>query len=388
MANDKPDDTTTTPSYCDSFIPPSTLEMLEAGAFRHLVAHLKERSDQVQNIDLMTIGGFCRNCLAKWMVVEARRISQDLKTTSLSEQDQNVIQALDALGYDEAAEHVYGMGYNDWKKRYNKKATEEVMEKYYASEPIHAQHDKDLLAIRAQKPTIPLLVNKNTTPGTTLLSNVCCQDPEFVAMEENQLRDTGESIPPTKDRLVIPQYTPLPAGKLVFTVGILTISDRAASGAYESGDLTGPAVAEAVDTVLKELKKQHANNTLDYQIVYRDIVPDDIQTIQAKLKEWCATSTNTVDLILTAGGTGFAPRDVTPEATKGILDQECHGLMAFVTTQCSKLQPLASLSRGTAGVCGTTLIANLPGNPHGAREILPVLLPLALHAIADLQKTK
>jgi molybdopterin adenylyltransferase len=391
MTSDKQHGDTSAPSYCESFIPPPTLEKLEAGAFRHLVEHLKERSDQVQNIDLMTISGFCRNCLAKWMVVEARRISQQLKTTSLSEQDKSVIQALDALGYDEAAQHVYGMHYNDWKKRYNKKASEEVMEKYNASEPIHAKHDKELLATRAQRPTTPLQVqggNTTTSPGAALLSNVCCQDPELPALEEHKPRAAAESIPPMIARVVTPQAPSLPTGVLTFTLAILTISDRAASGAYETGDLTGPAVAEAVATVVKELKEQNANSTLSYQIVHQDIVPDAIPDIQNKLKDWCTTTTNVVDLILTAGGTGFANRDVTPEATKDILDQECHGLMAFVTNQCSKLQPLASLSRGTAGVCGSTLIANLPGNPRGAQEIIPVFLPLALHAIADLQKTR
>lgn len=74
------------------------------------------------------------------------------------------------------------------------------------------------------------------------------------------------------------------------------------------------------------------------------------------------SETNDVDLILTTGGTGFAPRDVTPEATTEVLDLECHGLMAYVTNACFQRQPLASLSRGIVGVLGRSMIATLPGN--------------------------
>jgi molybdopterin adenylyltransferase len=112
------------------------------------------------------------------------------------------------------------------------------------------------------------------------------------------------------------------------------------------------------------------------------LVPDEIEAIQSKLRE-CADAG--VDLVLTTGGTGFAARDVTPEATMAVVDRECHGLMAFVTTECSKAQSLASLSRGTAGVLRSTMICNLPGNPKGVDEVVPILLPIVIHGIYEMQ---
>ena len=349
-------------------------------------------------MDLMTISGFCRNCLAKWLVVEARRLSDEMKKDSpqllesainTSDDDdkaaKKIMKALDAMSYDEAAEYVYGMGYGDWKKRYMKKATDEKMEQYNASKSIHAKHDKDLLAARAEKPTQEIATSNSSPP--MLAANVCCQDPELVAgaaavpVPPNQAK--AESAV-RKARVVTPQVPPPPPGNIKLNVGILTVSDRASTGDYQTGDLSGPAVATSVETTLKTMANK-GDTKVDYKLVQTAIVPDDIQAIQDKLKEWTSGEA-ALDLVLTTGGTGFAPRDVTPEATSVVLDRECHGLMSYISSECSKLQPLAALSRGTAGVRGSTLIANLPGNPKGVGEVVPLLLPLALHAIVDLQK--
>ena len=379
--------TTETSDYCVRFIPGATLEKLEAGAYKQLCEHLRQRSEKVQNIDLMTISGFCRNCLAKWLVVEARRLSDELKEHPTGAEDEaTTISVLDAMGYDEAAEYVYGMGYGEWKKRYAKKATDDIMEKYNASKSLHAKHDKDLLATRAKKnehaPT-----QEGASPS--LLSNVCCQDPELAAATPAaEQRKTAPAGPADKKaRLATPQVPPPPPGRIKFSVGILTVSDRASTGDYKTGDLSGPAVAESVATSVKNMVhgRREGGGTVEYKLVQSAIVPDDIQAIQGKLKEW-SSGDAALDLVLTTGGTGFAPRDVTPEATSAVLDRECHGLMSFISSECSKLQPLAALSRGTAGVRGRTLIANLPPNPKGVEEVVPLLLPLALHAIVDMQK--
>ena len=102
------------------------------------------------------------------MVVEARKMADG------SENDPNVVKALNALGYEEAAQHVYGMTYAQWKARHQKKATNEQMERYKASEAIQAKHDKQLLATRGEKPPLPSA--GSTDKATTVLSNVCCQD--------------------------------------------------------------------------------------------------------------------------------------------------------------------------------------------------------------------
>jgi len=365
----------TATNYCETFLPRATLQKLEAGAFGQLCEHLRQRSDQVQNIDLMTISGFCRNCLAKWLVVEARKLSDDLKvkgaTNNLTPDDKKTIQALDALGYDEAAEYVYGMAYTDWKNRYSKKATDAVMEKYNGSKDLWATHDKDLLAVRAEKMDHPM--GGSIGDGLGLLSNVCCQDPEEVATKEA----------PSKSRVATPQVPPPPPGSTKFTFSILTISDRASAGQYETGDLSGPAVKDAVLACVQAMNG--GDSTVECTLKETAVVKDNIEAIENRLKEW-SSDAHQVDMVLTTGGTGFAARDVTPEATRAILNRECHGLMSYISSECSKLQPLAALSRGTAGVCGSTFIANLPGNPKGVEEVIPLLLPLALHAIKDLQQ--
>lgn len=94
------------------------------------------------------------------------------------------------------------------------------------------------------------------------------------------------------------------------------------------------------------------------------------------------------DIIFTSGGTGFSPRDVTPEATLPILDRECTGLMSWVSGVCSTIQPLAALSRGTAGIRNDTMIVNLPGNPRGVHETMSVVFPIVLHAVCDLQQNR
>lgn len=313
----------------------------------------------------------------QWMVVEARSLADELKGGG---EDDEIVKALDALGYDEAAEYVYGMGYGEWKKRYAKKATDETMEQYNASKPIHATHDKDLLATRGEKPDMPVAPN---AMSSTVLSNICCQDPEEAA------RSSLPALLNNKEtQKVIPKVPHPPSGDNKFLLSILTISDRASSGEYRAGDLSGPAVAKAVTNVVKQMMENQGSeggrSRVEFKVLKTDIVPDDVEAIQNKLKEWSVGDAK-VDLILTTGGTGFAKRDVTPEATRAILDKECHGLMSYIASECAKLQPLAALSRGTAGICRGTFIANLPGNPTGVDEIIPLLFPLALHAIKDLR---
>mmetsp|Transcript_20138 Transcript_20138/g.36560 ORF Transcript_20138/g.36560 Transcript_20138/m.36560 type:complete len:404 (+) Transcript_20138:72-1283(+) len=391
--------------YVETYLPPEIVAKLQAGAFDSLVSHLQERSDAVPNIDLMTVSGFCRNCLAKWMVVEARKVSNELKTpnhdNNTPETIQQVCQALDALGYEEASQYVYGCDYQDWKKAHVKKVTEEQMQRYNDSKPNWATHDKELLATRAEKPDAPSSssrvkasnnTNTQTTPTTSttpslLLSNVCCQDVNDDAPtasgEEQQQHPVHHAPGAAKQQtrtLGAFQPPPPPKNGISFTLGILTVSDRAAKKEYASGDLSGPAVEQAVLDTIQSLYQ------VSCTILKRAIVSDCIADIQNVLKDWSSTTAQTVDLIFTTGGTGFAPRDVTPEATSAILENECRGLLSFVTTECSRQQPLASLSRGTCGILNNSIICNLPGNPKGVSEVIPVLLPILLHAISDMQQ--
>eukprot|EP00980_Cylindrotheca_fusiformis_P019325 scaffold6638_cov127-Cylindrotheca_fusiformis.AAC.9 len=297
----------TTKNYVEEFLPPAIVEKLEAGAFQSLCTHLRERSEEVQNIDLMTVSGFCRNCLAKWMVVEARKLSENLRST-VSEKGLGILERLDGMGYDEAAQYVYGMGYPEWKKRYSKKASDDQMKRFNESKPIWAEHDKALLAKRSgqarannsqavDKPTAPV-----GTPSNSLLSNVCCQDVEEAAKTEPVKKKA------TSRTRELPPFEPPVPPTISFSLGILTVSDRAAAGKYITGDLSGPAVKEAVTGAVKSY-----GGYVKLQATEGAVVSDDSEAIQAKLREWADTLN--LDFILTTGGTGFAARDVTPEAT-------------------------------------------------------------------------
>mmetsp|Transcript_26440 Transcript_26440/g.39099 ORF Transcript_26440/g.39099 Transcript_26440/m.39099 type:complete len:376 (-) Transcript_26440:1902-3029(-) len=365
------------PNYMDQHLSPSLIEKLQAGAFRSLCQHLKDHSNEVQNIDLMAVSGFCRNCLAKWIVMEARDISASMSqdTGETGEEVERIIQMLDALGYDEAAQNVYGCNYEDWKKKHAKKASDEQMQKYNDSKSLHSIFDKKVLEVKAEKPEnlSPTLLSKKKEVVTR--SNVCCQDVDELVAKSNDIQEKESSsilsfVPP-----------PPPEGGLKFSVAILTVSDRAYNAEYQFGDLSGPAVHKSVRECVESLDSENCPTACEIKDVV--IVPDDKEEIQSKLTDFSLK--DKVDLIFTTGGTGFATRDVTPEATVGVVDRECHGLMSFVANECSKQQPLATLSRGTAGILGATMICNLPGNPKGVQEIIPILLPILVHGIRDLQ---
>lgn len=147
-------------------------------------------------------------------------------------------------------------------------------------------------------------------------------------------------------------------------IGLLTISDRGSQGVYE--DRSGPLMAELIAS------------QPEWQIDRQKIIPDNYDLIAQTLREWCAADLN---LILTSGGTGFAPRDVTPEATKEVIEREAPGIAEALRAASLQITPHAMLSRGVAGIHGTTLIINLPGSPKAVRENLTLLLPVLPHAL-------
>lgn len=149
-------------------------------------------------------------------------------------------------------------------------------------------------------------------------------------------------------------------------VAILTLSDKGYSG--ERQDLSGPALAEALQG-----KAMVAN---------QDILPDDFEQIKAKLIEYADQG---LDLVFTTGGTGFAPRDVTPEATRAVVERPVPGIVEAIRMQSLKITPHAMLSRATAGIRGKTLIINFPGSPKAALECLDVFLPVMNHAVETLR---
>ena len=153
-----------------------------------------------------------------------------------------------------------------------------------------------------------------------------------------------------------------------FRAGILTISDKGARGERE--DTSGAAIRELIATI-------------GCSVECYEVIPDEAALISARLRAWAGE--DGLDLILTTGGTGLGPRDVTPQATRDVIDYEVLGLAEAMRAEGLKHTPMAMLSRAVAGVRGRTLIVNLPGSPRGVRESLSVLLPVLPHALEVLR---
>lgn len=145
---------------------------------------------------------------------------------------------------------------------------------------------------------------------------------------------------------------------------MLTVSDRASSGERE--DQSGPILRSMIESRGWEISQQ-------------EIVPDETDRIQAALIRWA--DEDQADLILTTGGTGMAPRDLTPEATRAVCDRMAPGLAEAMRAASLRITPHAMLSRAIAGVRGRTLIVNLPGSPKAARENLQVIVAVLPHAV-------
>lgn len=152
---------------------------------------------------------------------------------------------------------------------------------------------------------------------------------------------------------------------MIVRAAILTISDS--SAAATRPDLSGPALADRC-------------RELGWSVVAAAVVPDVHEPIAAALRSW--TDTGAANLILTTGGTGLAPRDVTPEATRAVLHREWPGLPELMRAEGLKQTKFAPLSRGVAGSRGQTLIVNLPGSPRGAVFSLDTIAALIPHSLA------
>lgn len=145
---------------------------------------------------------------------------------------------------------------------------------------------------------------------------------------------------------------------------ILTVSDRSSRG--ERADTSGPVLVELV-------------RSRGWQVVEQKIVPDEIDVIKETLQGW--SDSGEADVILATGGTGFAPRDVTPEAARAVIERPTPGLDEAMRSASLQVTPHAMLSRAVSGICKRTLIITLPGSPKGASENLQSVLPALEHAV-------
>jgi len=155
---------------------------------------------------------------------------------------------------------------------------------------------------------------------------------------------------------------------MAFTFGIITISDKGARG-------------ERLDTSGQEIRSILEQN--GFQFSDYVIVPDETESIRAALLLFA--DEKRIDLIMTTGGTGVSPRDVTPDATLPVLDKEIPGMAEAMRRESALITPHAMISRAVAGIRGASLIINLPGSPKGVRENLATVLPALKHAIAKIK---
>ena len=146
--------------------------------------------------------------------------------------------------------------------------------------------------------------------------------------------------------------------------GVLTLSDRSSRG--ERVDSSGPALADLI-------------RAEGWSVVKESILPDDESAIREMLVTWA--DSDELDVILTTGGTGFSPRDVTPEATRAVIERDAPGLVEAMRAASLEITPHAMLSRIVSGIRKKTLIVNLPGSPKGAVENLQVITPVLPHAV-------
>ena len=153
-------------------------------------------------------------------------------------------------------------------------------------------------------------------------------------------------------------------------VGRVTLSDRASAGVYE--DRSGPEIERVFG--------EHVKEPVEW---VRVLIPDEREQIELALRRLCDEAP--CDLVVTTGGTGPAPRDVTPEATRAVLERELPGFGEIMRTQSFAKVPTAILSRATAGTRGRTLLVNLPGNPRAIGECLPLIFPAIFEALRHLR---
>ncbi|KAM6595922.1 hypothetical protein CsatA_006446 [Cannabis sativa] len=240
----------------------------------------------------------------------------------------------------------------------------------FVAESTGHQTSSRLLSMKSANALLDLPATGSVMPAGSSVSAIIFSDLSRVAIGKN---------PPTSNPTSTLQANAkkeISTNDSEFRLAILTVSDTVASGA--GPDRSGPRAVSVVNSSAGKLGGA--------RVVLTAAVPDDVSKIKDVLQKW--SDIEKVDLILTLGGTGFSPRDVTPEATKLCIEKETPGLLYVMMQESLKVTPSAMLSRSAAGIRGSTLIINMPGNPNAVGECMEALLPALKHALKQIKGDK
>jgi len=272
------------------------------------------------------------------------------------------------MDYEDARLLIYGMPYDEYKKLHQRLASAEQLQAFNVGGTARtAPKHSDVcsggtvqgLALQAMESVHSNSVARTAPKHSDVCTGGSEQGVALQASEEAAARSSPSGHSP------------------VLRVGILTVSDRASAGVY--ADRSGPATHEAFLRGLKSCGYDIGNLVC----VNTAIVPDERPEIELTLRDWCdRLDDQRLNLVLTTGGTGFAPRDVTPEATKSVCEKDAPGLALAALQAGAQRHPLALASRLVAGIRRRTVILNLPGSPAGASECLEPVVPLLLRAVS------
>ncbi|KAL7614531.1 hypothetical protein Lser_V15G05928 [Lactuca serriola] len=242
----------------------------------------------------------------------------------------------------------------------------------FVAEVTGHQMSSRLLSMKSANALLELSPSGKVIPSGSLVSATLISDLSGFALGPKELLSSD------LDNLITQEGQSTTSMKVSgdYKVAILTVSDTVASGA--GPDRSGPRAVSVVESCSEKLGGATVAAT--------DVVPDEIENIREILKRW--SDVDKMDLILTLGGTGFTPRDVTPEATKGVIEKETPGLLYVMMQESLKVTQFAMLSRAAAGIRGSTLIINMPGNPNAVGECMDALIPALKHALKQIKGDK
>ncbi|CAM8886767.1 unnamed protein product [Rhodiola kirilowii] len=241
----------------------------------------------------------------------------------------------------------------------------------FVAESTGSQMSSRLLSLKSANALLMLPATSGLISPETSVPALLISDISNIGLSDCLFPTNSSSVIERSPKVITPAFH-----ETETRVAILTVSDTVASGV--APDRSGPRAVSVVNSSAERLGGAKVAATA--------VVPDDVNRIKDILQKWC--DVDKMDLVLTLGGTGCTPRDVTPEATKQLIEKETPGILFVMTQESLKVTPTAMLSRSAAGIRGSTLIINMPGNPNAVAECMEALLPALKHALKQIKGDK